>query len=140
MHQLQQGHTAVVQQQRPGQKGFPIGPILLACSAWFISVPWAVYGLFWCLRWMVPKPPARLPIPDFFLYPLYIIMWISSAFAAIATVFRPLGVVAILLALVSIFWPRTPLLVRVITTVVLVLSIVGSWMIQSRMPSPTFPF
>jgi hypothetical protein len=45
-----------------------------------------------------------------------------------------------LLGLVSIFWPRTPLLVRVITTVLLVLSIAGSWVMQSQIPNPTFPF
>jgi hypothetical protein len=123
-----------------GEKGSPLGPILLAFSAWFISVPSAVFGLLWCLRWIVPKSPARLPIPDFFAYPFYIILWIGSALAAIATISRPLGVVAILLGLASAFWPRTPLLVRVITTIVLVLSVVGSWVIQSQIPNPTFPF
>ena len=121
-------------------KGSSIGPILLAFSACFISVPSAVFGLFCCLRWMVPKSPARLPIPEFLAYPFYIIFWTGSALAAIATLSRPLGVAAILLGLVSIFWPRTPLLVRVITTVLLVLSIAGSWVMQSQIPNPTFPF
>jgi hypothetical protein len=138
MHQLP-ARTGIVQQRR-GEKGLPIGPILLALSVWLISVPSAIFGLLWCLRWMVPKSPARLPIPAFLAYPFYIILWIGSALAAIAMISRPLGVAAILLGLVSLFWPRTPLPVRVITTVVLVLSIVGSWAVQSQTPNPTFPF
>jgi hypothetical protein len=125
---------------RLGQKRPPIGPMLLAFSAWFISLPSAVFGLFWCLHWMVPKSPAHLPIPEFLAYLFYIILWIGSALAAIATISSPLGVAAILLCLVSILWSRTPFLVRVITTVVLVLCIVGSWRIQAQIPNPTFPF
>jgi hypothetical protein len=78
MYQLQQGRTGIVQQRR-GEKGSSIGPILLAFSAWFISVPSAVFGLLCCLRWMVPKSPARLPIPEFLAYPFYIIFWTGSA-------------------------------------------------------------
>ncbi len=139
MNQLQQGRTGMVQQRR-GEKGPPIGPVLLAFSAWFISVPSAVYGLFWCLRWIVPKSLIHGAIPESLWYPFYIILWTGGALAAIATISRPLGMAAILLGLVSIFWLRTPLLVRVITAVVLVLSLVGSWVIQSRIPNPTFPF
>jgi len=139
MNQLQQGRTGIVQQRR-WEKGPPIEPILLAFSAWFISVPSTVFGLFWCLHWMVPKSPAHLPIPEFLAHAFYLILWTSWALAAIATITRPLGVAASLVGLVSIFWPRTPLLVRVITTVVVVLSIVGSCVIQSRIPNPTFPF
>jgi hypothetical protein len=85
MNQPQVGRTGVVQ-LRLGQKRPPIGPMLLAFSAWFISLPSAVFGLFWCLHWMVPKSPAHLPIPEFLAYPFYIILWIGSALAAIATI------------------------------------------------------
>jgi len=139
MPQPQLGRMAAAQVVQ-GRKKLPIGPILLAFLAWLISMPSAAFGLLWCLQWMVPKPPGRLPIPEFLAYPFYILLWIASALAAIATISRPLGIAAILLCLVSLFWPRTPLLLRVITSVVLVLSIVGSWRIQAQMPSPTFPF
>jgi len=88
-----------------------IGPMFLAFSAWFISVPSAVYGLFWCLSWIVPKSFSLELFPHFLAYPFYIILWTGSALAAIAAISRPLGVAAILLGLVSVFWPRTPLLV-----------------------------
>ncbi len=85
--------------------------MFLAFSAWFISVPSAVYGLFWCLSWIVPKSFSLELFPHFLAYPFYIILWTGSALAAIAAISRPLGVAAILLGLVSVFWPRTPLLV-----------------------------
>jgi hypothetical protein len=139
MLQPQVVRTGVVQ-LRLGQKRLLLGPILLALSAWFISLPSTVFGLFWCLHWMVPKSPAHLPIPEFLAYAFSIILWIGSALAAIATISSPLGVAAILRCLVSILWPRTPFFVRVITIVVFVLCIVGSWRIQAQIPNPTFPF
>jgi hypothetical protein len=107
--------------------------MLLAFSVWLISFPFALYGLIWCLSWIVPKSiAAHPPVPEFLAYPFYIIMWFVAAFMSIAVVGHRLDVAVVLLGLLSVFWPRTPVLVRAITSVVLILSVVGLWVIESK--------
>jgi hypothetical protein len=139
LQQVAQAPVAIAK-HKPEGKGISVGPLVLAFSAWFLSAPSATFGLLSCFQWMVAHSSGHLPIPKFLEYPFYIVLWIASALAAIAAVTRRLGEIAALLGIISLVAPRTPLLVRVITLVVLVLSIVGIWVMQARTPSPTFPF
>ena len=138
MQQTAQAPTASAK-QKPAGKAISAGALVLAFSAWFLSVPSATFGLLSCFQWMVAHSSGHMPIPKFLEYPFYIVL-IASALAAIATVTRRLGEVAALLGIISLVAPKTPLLVRAVTMVVLILSIVGTWVMQARTPSPTFPF
>jgi hypothetical protein len=139
MQQVAQAPSAIAK-QKPEGKGISAGALVLAFSAWFLSVPSATFGLFSCFQWIAAHSSGHLPTPKFLEYPFYIVLWIASALAAIATITRRLGEVAALLGTISLVAPRTPLLVRAVTMVVLILSIVGTWVMQARTPSPTFPF
>jgi hypothetical protein len=57
--------------QRRWEKGPPIGPMLLAFSAWVISLPSALFGMIWCLSWIVPKSLTQAPIPEPLEYPFF---------------------------------------------------------------------
>jgi len=124
MYQLQQGRTGIVQQRR-GEKGSSIGPILLAFSACFISVPSAVFGLFCCPPLDGSKISRALADSGVFGVPLlhHLLDRLGACSDCHAVPSSRCG--GHLAGPRVYLLAKDPLLVRVITTVLLVLSIAG---------------
>ena len=67
-----------------------------------------------------------MSVPEFLQFHLF------AAWFIVVTLGRPLSVAAFLVGLVSLFWPRTPLAIRIITLLILVFSMIGASIIESQ--------